>query len=257
MSVPGSLTRPTTDRQGGAVLPAGRLRGHRRRPGSWTSTPVRARSGWKVPAAARVPWTLVEFDGKASEVCQRNADLVNTVTREKTVSVHRSKVESFLDRAAVSDPLGPGVPGPPVPAGRGGPGRGAREAAPAPGRGRAVVVVDARPGPRSRAGRRGWNVSRRRSTAKPGFGSPSPAWRQGRRRRPGLRRRGTTAEPPAVVPVTASRSRYFRIVPATSGAEGTIPYLAISSPSLPRTVSSSLPSKDSGAGPWPRPRASS
>jgi 16S rRNA (guanine966-N2)-methyltransferase len=43
---------------------------------------------------------LVEFDAKASEVCQRNADLVNTVARRKVVSVHRSKVESFLDRTA-------------------------------------------------------------------------------------------------------------------------------------------------------------
>ena len=46
--------------------------------------------------AARVD--LVEFDAKASAVCQRNADLVNTVTGGKTVSVHRSRVESFLDR---------------------------------------------------------------------------------------------------------------------------------------------------------------
>jgi 16S rRNA (guanine966-N2)-methyltransferase len=41
---------------------------------------------------------LVESDGKASEVCQRNADLVNTVARHKVVTVHRSKVDSFLDR---------------------------------------------------------------------------------------------------------------------------------------------------------------
>ena len=42
---------------------------------------------------------LVEFDAKASAVCQRNADLVNTIARRKVVTVHRSKVESFLDRA--------------------------------------------------------------------------------------------------------------------------------------------------------------
>jgi len=41
----------------------------------------------------------VESDGKASEVCQRNADLVNTVAGRKVVTVHRSKVDSFLDRA--------------------------------------------------------------------------------------------------------------------------------------------------------------
>ena len=41
---------------------------------------------------------LVEFDGKASEVCQRNADLINGPVGRKAVSVHRSRVESFLER---------------------------------------------------------------------------------------------------------------------------------------------------------------
>ncbi|HAG60943.1 MAG TPA: 16S rRNA (guanine(966)-N(2))-methyltransferase RsmD, partial [Arthrobacter bacterium] len=43
---------------------------------------------------------LVEFDAKASSVCQRNADLINDVLGRKTVTVHRSKVESFLERRA-------------------------------------------------------------------------------------------------------------------------------------------------------------
>ena len=43
---------------------------------------------------------LVESDGRASAVCQRNADLVNGVLGRKVVTVHRSKVESFLERAS-------------------------------------------------------------------------------------------------------------------------------------------------------------
>jgi 16S rRNA (guanine966-N2)-methyltransferase len=43
---------------------------------------------------------LVESDAKASAVCQRNADLINGVVGRKAVTVHRSKVEPFLDRAA-------------------------------------------------------------------------------------------------------------------------------------------------------------
>jgi 16S rRNA (guanine966-N2)-methyltransferase len=46
---------------------------------------------------------LVEFDAKASAVCQRNADLVNGVVGRKVVTVHRSKVESFLERASLDD----------------------------------------------------------------------------------------------------------------------------------------------------------
>lgn len=42
---------------------------------------------------------LVESDAKASAVCQRNADLINGVLGRKAVTVHRSKVEPFLDRA--------------------------------------------------------------------------------------------------------------------------------------------------------------
>jgi 16S rRNA (guanine966-N2)-methyltransferase len=41
---------------------------------------------------------LVEFDAKATSVCQRNADLINGVLARKAVTVHRSKVESFLER---------------------------------------------------------------------------------------------------------------------------------------------------------------
>jgi 16S rRNA (guanine966-N2)-methyltransferase len=43
---------------------------------------------------------LVEFDAKASSVCQRNADLINGVLASKVVTVHRGKVEPFLERTA-------------------------------------------------------------------------------------------------------------------------------------------------------------
>jgi 16S rRNA (guanine966-N2)-methyltransferase len=41
---------------------------------------------------------LVEFADRASGVCQRNADLINGVLGRKVVTVHRSRVESFLER---------------------------------------------------------------------------------------------------------------------------------------------------------------
>ncbi|MET3811885.1 16S rRNA (guanine(966)-N(2))-methyltransferase RsmD [Arthrobacter sp. UYEF3] len=99
-SVPGSLTRPTTDRVKEALfsrLDAFEIIAEAR------VLDLYAGSGsLGVESASRGAGTvdLVEFDGKASEVCQRNADLVNTVAGHKVVSVHRSKVESFLERAA-------------------------------------------------------------------------------------------------------------------------------------------------------------
>jgi 16S rRNA (guanine966-N2)-methyltransferase len=99
-SVPGSLTRPTTDRVKEALfsrLDAFEIIAEAR------VLDLYAGSGsLGVESASRGARTvdLVESDGKASEVCQRNADLINTVAGHKVVSVHRSKVESFLERAA-------------------------------------------------------------------------------------------------------------------------------------------------------------
>jgi 16S rRNA (guanine966-N2)-methyltransferase len=99
-SVPGSLTRPTTDRVKEALfsrLDAFDVIGDAR------VLDLYAGSGsLGVESASRGAQSvdLVEFAAKASEVCQRNADLVNTVAGRKVVSVHRSKVESFLDRTA-------------------------------------------------------------------------------------------------------------------------------------------------------------
>jgi len=100
VSVPGSLTRPTTDRVKEALF--SRLDAFEVIADARVLDLYAGSGSLGVESASRGARTvdLVEFDGKASEVCQRNADLVNTVARQKTVSVHRSKVESFLDRAA-------------------------------------------------------------------------------------------------------------------------------------------------------------
>jgi 16S rRNA (guanine966-N2)-methyltransferase len=98
-SVPGSFTRPTTDRVKEALF--SRLEAF----GVISKAKVLdlyAGSGsLGVESASRGAEAvdLVEFDAKASSVCQRNADLINTVLGFKSVSVHRSRVESFLERA--------------------------------------------------------------------------------------------------------------------------------------------------------------
>ncbi|MEC5191004.1 MULTISPECIES: 16S rRNA (guanine(966)-N(2))-methyltransferase RsmD [unclassified Arthrobacter] len=98
VSVPGSLTRPTTDRVKEALfsrLDAFEVIADARVLDLYAGT-----GSLGVESASRGAQAvdLVEFDGKASEVCQRNADLVNTVAGRKVVTVHRSKVESFLER---------------------------------------------------------------------------------------------------------------------------------------------------------------
>jgi 16S rRNA (guanine966-N2)-methyltransferase len=87
VSVPGSLTRPTTDRVKEALF--SRL------------------DAFEVIADARVLDLYAGSGSLGVESASRGAravDLVefdaNTVARRKVVSVHRSKVESFLDRTA-------------------------------------------------------------------------------------------------------------------------------------------------------------
>lgn len=98
-SVPGSLTRPTTDRVKEALF--SRLDAFEVIADARVLDLYAGSGSLGVESASRGARAvdLVESDGKASEVCQRNADLINTVARRKVVSVHRSKVESFLDRA--------------------------------------------------------------------------------------------------------------------------------------------------------------
>ncbi|WP_457962720.1 16S rRNA (guanine(966)-N(2))-methyltransferase RsmD [Arthrobacter sp. D1-29] len=99
VNVPGSLTRPTTDRVKEALFSRldafGIIAGSRVLDLYAGSGSLGVESGSRGAAAV----DLVEFDAKASSVCQRNADLINGVLGRKAVTVHRSRVESFLERA--------------------------------------------------------------------------------------------------------------------------------------------------------------
>jgi 16S rRNA (guanine966-N2)-methyltransferase len=101
-AVPGSLTRPTTDRVKEALF--SRLDAFEIIAGARVLDLYAGSGSLGVESASRGAKTvdLVESDAKASAVCQRNADLINGVLGRKTVTVHRSKVEPFLDRAAES-----------------------------------------------------------------------------------------------------------------------------------------------------------
>lgn len=100
VSVPGSMTRPTTDRVKEALF--SRLDAFNVLSGSRALDLYAGSGSLGVESASRgaAAVDLVEFDAKASAVCQRNADLINGVLGRKTVTVHRSRVESFLDRIA-------------------------------------------------------------------------------------------------------------------------------------------------------------
>lgn len=96
--VPGSLTRPTTDRVKEALF--SRLDAFEVISGARVLDLYAGSGALGVESASRGAQTvdLVESDAKASGVCQRNADLMNGIVGRKAVSVHRSKVEPFLDR---------------------------------------------------------------------------------------------------------------------------------------------------------------
>ncbi|KRE78096.1 16S rRNA (guanine(966)-N(2))-methyltransferase RsmD [Arthrobacter sp. FX8] len=101
-AVPGSLTRPTTDRVKEALF--SRLDAFEVISGARVLDLYAGSGSLGVESASRGAATvdLVESDAKASGVCQRNADLINGVLGRKAVTVHRSRVEPFLDRAAES-----------------------------------------------------------------------------------------------------------------------------------------------------------
>lgn len=96
--VPGSLTRPTTDRVKEALF--SRLDAFDAIAGARVLDLYAGSGALGVESGSRGAQTvdLVESDAKASGVCQRNADLVNGILGRKTVTVHRCKVEPFLDR---------------------------------------------------------------------------------------------------------------------------------------------------------------
>jgi 16S rRNA (guanine966-N2)-methyltransferase len=99
-TVPGSLTRPTTDRVKEALF--SRLDAFNVITGARVLDLYAGSGSLGVESGSRGAQAvdLVESDAKASAVCQRNADLINGVVGRKAVTVHRSKVEPFLDRAA-------------------------------------------------------------------------------------------------------------------------------------------------------------
>ena len=99
-TVPGSLTRPTTDRVKEALF--SRLDAFNVITGARVLDLYAGSGSLGVESGSRGAQAvdLVESDARASSVCQRNADLVNGVLGRKAVTVHRSKVEPFLDRAA-------------------------------------------------------------------------------------------------------------------------------------------------------------
>lgn len=101
-SVPGSMTRPTTDRVKEALF--SRLDAFDVIAGARVLDLYAGSGSLGVESGSRGAGSvdLVESDAKASAVCQRNADLINGIAGRKAVTVHRSKVEPFLDRAAES-----------------------------------------------------------------------------------------------------------------------------------------------------------
>lgn len=101
-TVPGSLTRPTTDRVKEALF--SRLDAFDVISGARVLDLYAGSGSLGVESCSRGAQTvdLVESDAKASAVCQRNADLINGVLGRKAVTVHRSKVEPFLERAAAT-----------------------------------------------------------------------------------------------------------------------------------------------------------
>lgn len=98
-TVPGSLTRPTTDRVKEALF--SRLDAFDVIAGARVLDLYAGSGSLGVESGSRGAQSveLVESDAKATAVCQRNADLINGVLGRKAVTVHRSKVEPFLDRA--------------------------------------------------------------------------------------------------------------------------------------------------------------
>jgi 16S rRNA (guanine966-N2)-methyltransferase len=93
------LTRPTTDRVKEALF--SRLDAFDVISGARVLDLYAGSGSLGVESGSRGARTvdLVESGAKASAVCQRNADLINGVLGRKAVTVHRSKVEPFLERA--------------------------------------------------------------------------------------------------------------------------------------------------------------
>ncbi|TDK27737.1 16S rRNA (guanine(966)-N(2))-methyltransferase RsmD [Arthrobacter crusticola] len=99
-SVPGTGTRPTTDRVKEALF--SRLEAYNAIHGAHVLDLFAGSGSLGVESASRGAATvdLVESAEKPAAVAQRNADLVNRVLGWTAARVHRTKVETYLDRAA-------------------------------------------------------------------------------------------------------------------------------------------------------------
>ncbi|HEV7168746.1 MAG TPA: 16S rRNA (guanine(966)-N(2))-methyltransferase RsmD [Micrococcaceae bacterium] len=99
-TVPGSVTRPTTDRVKEALF--SRLESLDALLDARVLDLYAGSGSLGVESASRgsVSVELVEYDARAAEVCQRNAATVNDALSRRAVTVQRSKVESFLGRAS-------------------------------------------------------------------------------------------------------------------------------------------------------------
>ncbi|MFC3299499.1 16S rRNA (guanine(966)-N(2))-methyltransferase RsmD [Arthrobacter agilis] len=100
-SVEGTGTRPTTDRVKEALF--SRLESYGVLHGAHVLDLYAGSGSLGVESASRGAATvdLVESADRAALVAQKNADLVNRVLGWTAVRVHRAKVETYLDRAAV------------------------------------------------------------------------------------------------------------------------------------------------------------
>ncbi|MCC3297618.1 16S rRNA (guanine(966)-N(2))-methyltransferase RsmD [Arthrobacter sp. zg-Y916] len=97
-SVPGSGTRPTTDRVKEALF--SRLESYEILSGAYVLDLFAGSGSLGVESASRgaARVDLVELAEKAAAVCHRNAALVNKVLGREAVRVHRAKVETYLLR---------------------------------------------------------------------------------------------------------------------------------------------------------------
>jgi len=102
-SVPGTATRPTSDRVKEALF--SRLESYDVMAGARVLDLYAGSGALGVESASRGADSvdLVEASDKAAAVCRRNADAVNRVLGRRVVSVHRSRVRTFL-----ADPPLPG-----------------------------------------------------------------------------------------------------------------------------------------------------
>ncbi|MBE0010929.1 16S rRNA (guanine(966)-N(2))-methyltransferase RsmD [Arthrobacter sp. AET 35A] len=103
LSVPGTATRPTTDRVKEALF--SRLDAYEVIADARVLDLFAGSGSLGVESASRGAKIvdLVESADKAAEVSRSNADLVNKTLKQQTVRVHHLKVETYLDRVTPED----------------------------------------------------------------------------------------------------------------------------------------------------------